>query len=82
MRHARRATELPRLAADAVHMAKELYRAAVVLEQARSAKILERRMISDRCRYDGRSTMRDRFHWGRLLAFATGLVNQDLLLEG
>ena len=37
-------------------------------------------MISDR-RYDGRSTMRDRFHWARLLAFVTGLVNQDLLLR-
>jgi hypothetical protein len=24
--------------------------------------------------------MRDRFHWARLLAFETGLVNQDLLL--
>src|SRR6516225_5246988 len=45
-----------------------------------SAKILERRMISDR-RYDGRSTMRDPFHWARLLAFVTGLVNQDLLLR-
>jgi putative transposase len=25
--------------------------------------------------------MRDRFHWGRLLAFVRGLVNQDLLLR-
>jgi len=25
--------------------------------------------------------MRDRFHWARLLAFVTGLVNQDLLLR-
>ena len=24
--------------------------------------------------------MRDRFHWARLLAFVTGLVNQELLL--
>ena len=26
-------------------------------------------------------TMRDRFHWSRLLAFVTGLVNQELLLR-
>ena len=25
--------------------------------------------------------MRDRFHWGRLLAFEMGLANQDLLLR-
>ena len=25
--------------------------------------------------------MRDQFHWARLLAFATGLVNQELLLR-
>jgi hypothetical protein len=25
--------------------------------------------------------MRDRFHWARLLAFVTGLVNQNLLLR-
>jgi putative transposase len=25
--------------------------------------------------------MRDRFHWARLLAFVTGLVNQELLLQ-
>jgi hypothetical protein len=25
--------------------------------------------------------MRDRFHWARLLAFVTGLVNQELLLS-
>ena len=25
--------------------------------------------------------MRDRFHWARLLAFVTGLVNQELLLR-
>jgi hypothetical protein len=25
--------------------------------------------------------MRDRFHWSRLLAFVTGLVNQELLLR-
>jgi putative transposase len=25
--------------------------------------------------------MRDRFHWARLLAFVTGLVNQKLLLR-
>jgi hypothetical protein len=25
--------------------------------------------------------MRDRFHWARVLAFVTGLVNQDLLLR-
>jgi hypothetical protein len=24
--------------------------------------------------------MRDRFHWARLLAFVTGIVNQELLL--
>ena len=27
------------------------------------------------------SVMRDRFHWARLLAFVTGLVNQELLLR-
>src|SRR5215472_6868903 len=32
-------------------------------------------------RYAERSTMRDRFHWARLLAFVTGLVNQELLLR-
>src|SRR5262249_49731077 len=31
--------------------------------------------------YDERSAMRDRFHWARLLAFVTGLVNQALLLR-
>src|ERR1700736_3992669 len=31
--------------------------------------------------YDERSAMHDRFHWARLLAFVTGLVNQDLLLR-
>jgi hypothetical protein len=36
---------------------------------------------ADECRYDERSTMRDRFHWARLLAFVTGLVNQELLLR-
>jgi putative transposase len=25
--------------------------------------------------------MRDRFHWARLLAYVTGLVNQELLLK-
>ena len=25
--------------------------------------------------------MNDRFHWARLLAFVTGLVNQELLLR-
>jgi hypothetical protein len=25
--------------------------------------------------------MRDRFHWARLLAFVTGLINQELLLS-
>ena len=25
--------------------------------------------------------MRDRFHWARLLAYVTGLVNQELLLR-
>jgi len=25
--------------------------------------------------------MRDRFHWARLLAFVTALVNQELLLR-
>jgi hypothetical protein len=25
--------------------------------------------------------MKDRFHWARLLAFVTGLVNQELLLR-
>src|SRR5215469_11035665 len=38
-------------------------------------------MIPGGCRYDERSTMRDRFHWVRLLAFVTGLVNQELLLR-
>ena len=37
-------------------------------------------MISDR-RYDGRSTLHDRFHRAHLRAFVTGLVNQDLLLR-
>jgi hypothetical protein len=36
--------------------------------------------LSTGCRYDEPSTMRDRFHWARLLAFVTGLVNQELLL--
>src|SRR5215831_9951756 len=31
--------------------------------------------------YDERSVMRDQFHWARLLAFVTGLVNQELLLR-
>jgi hypothetical protein len=31
--------------------------------------------------YDERSAMRDRFHWARLLAFVSGLVNQGLLLR-
>jgi len=31
--------------------------------------------------YDERSAMHDRFHWARLLAFVTGLVNQELLLR-
>jgi hypothetical protein len=31
--------------------------------------------------YDGPSAMRDRFQWARLLAFVTGLVNQELLLR-
>jgi len=31
--------------------------------------------------YDERSVMRDRFHWARLLALVTGLVNQELLLR-
>jgi putative transposase len=31
--------------------------------------------------YDGRSAMHDRFQWARLLAFVTGLVNQELLLR-
>ena len=30
--------------------------------------------------YHELSVMRDRFHWARLLAFVTGLVNQELLL--
>jgi hypothetical protein len=38
-------------------------------------------MTSDECRYDERSTMRDQFHWARMLAFVTGLVNQELLLR-
>jgi hypothetical protein len=36
---------------------------------------------SARTVYDERSAMSDRFHWARLLAFATGLVNQELLLR-
>ena len=32
-------------------------------------------------RLAGQSTMRDRFHWARLLAFVTGPVNQELLLR-
>jgi hypothetical protein len=31
--------------------------------------------------YHGLSAMHDRFHWARLLAFVTGLVNQELLLR-
>jgi hypothetical protein len=31
--------------------------------------------------YHELSAMRDRFHWARLLAFVTGLVNQELLLR-
>src|SRR5262249_34820251 len=31
--------------------------------------------------YHELSVMRDRFHWARLLAFVTGLVNQELLLR-
>ena len=31
--------------------------------------------------YDERSAMHDRFHWAHLLAFVTGLVNQELLLR-
>jgi hypothetical protein len=31
--------------------------------------------------YDGTFAMSDRFHWARLLAFITGLVNQELLLR-
>jgi hypothetical protein len=31
--------------------------------------------------YEELSVMRDRFHWIRLLAFVTGLVNQELLLR-
>jgi putative transposase len=31
--------------------------------------------------YDERPTMHDRFHWARVLAFVTGLVNQELLLR-
>jgi hypothetical protein len=31
--------------------------------------------------YDECSAMSDRFHWARLLAFVTGLVNQELLLR-
>jgi len=31
--------------------------------------------------YDEHSAMSDRFHWARLLAFVTGLVNQELLLR-
>src|SRR4249920_2396446 len=30
--------------------------------------------------YDERSAMHDQFHWARILAFVTGLVNQELLL--
>src|SRR4030095_9737650 len=31
--------------------------------------------------YDERSARHDRFHWAHLLAFVTGLVNQELLLR-
>ena len=31
--------------------------------------------------YDERSAMHDQFHWARILAFVTGLVNQELLLR-
>src|SRR5215471_13638742 len=31
--------------------------------------------------YHDLSVMRDRFHWARLLAFVSGLVNQELLLR-
>src|SRR5262249_6981224 len=31
--------------------------------------------------YGERSVMRDQLHWARLLAFVTGLVNQELLLR-
>ena len=31
--------------------------------------------------YHELSAMRDRFHWARLLAFVTGLVNHELLLR-
>src|SRR5215813_10920388 len=31
--------------------------------------------------YHKLSVMRDQFHWARLLAFVTGLVNQELLLR-
>jgi hypothetical protein len=31
--------------------------------------------------YHELSAMTDRFHWARLLAFVTGLVNQELLLR-
>src|SRR5262252_437911 len=31
--------------------------------------------------YHERSVMRDRFHWARLLALVSGLVNQELLLR-
>ena len=30
--------------------------------------------------YDERSAMHDQFYWARILAFVTGLVNQELLL--
>jgi hypothetical protein len=39
-------------------------------------RCVERRVI-----YDEPSAMRDRFQWGRLLTFVTGLVNQELLLR-
>src|SRR5689334_4541834 len=41
----------------------------------------ETRSIGADAVYDGHSAMRDRFHWTRLLAFVTGLVNQELLLR-
>jgi hypothetical protein len=50
----------------------------------RSVKILVRSPedpLSTGCRYYEPSTMRDRFHWARLLAFVTGLVNQELLIR-
>ena len=51
---------------------------------ARLVKIYVRCDCSEEKRrfvYDERSAMRDRFHWARLLAFVTGLVNQELLLR-